>query len=57
MSADGKKTVAFRLTAEARRLLALLAQNRGISQTAVLEILIRDEADRRNLAVESKIAA
>ena len=57
MSGDGRKVVTFRLTAECRRLLALLAQNRGISQAAVIEILVRDEAERRNLEAESKIAA
>ena len=49
--------VAFRLTEEGRRLLALLADERGISQTAVIELLLRDEARRTNVEEEAKIAA
>ena len=43
------KTMSFRLTPEARRLLAGLAQKKGISMTAVLEILIRKEAKEEGL--------
>lgn len=39
----------FRLTPEARRLLAAMAEKRGVSQGAILEQLIRDEAERRNI--------
>ncbi len=41
------KSVSFRLTEEARRLLAELAEKRGINMTSVLESLIREEAERR----------
>jgi hypothetical protein len=39
----------FRLTAEARRILAELAVQRGISRTALLEVLLREEAERRGI--------
>ncbi len=47
-----KKNATFSLSEEAMRLLAVLAANRGISRTAVLELLIREathkeEKDRR----------
>ena len=57
MSRGTRRAVTVRLTAEARRLLALLAQQKGISQAAVLELLIRDEARRADVDAESKIAA
>jgi Ribbon-helix-helix protein, copG family len=41
-----KKNATFRLSEEAMRLLATLAQRRGISRTAVLEMLIREAARR-----------
>ena len=41
-----RKAVTFRLTAECRRLLAELARVRGISQAAVLELRLREEARR-----------
>jgi hypothetical protein len=56
-SGDGRTVFAFRSTAGCRRLLASLAQNRGISQAAALEILVRDEAERRNLEAESRVTA
>ncbi len=40
------KLTNFRLTEECRRLLAMLADRRGISQAAVVESLVREEADR-----------
>jgi DNA-binding MarR family transcriptional regulator len=46
MSASDRKAVTFRLTAECRRLLAELASAKGISQAAVLELLLREEARR-----------
>ncbi len=57
MNRGTRKAVTVRLTAEARRLLALLSQYRGVSQAAVLEMLVRDEARRLDLEAESKIAA
>jgi hypothetical protein len=43
------KTMSFRLTPEARRLLAALAEKKGISMTAVLEVLIRQEAKEEGI--------
>ncbi len=39
----------FRLTEEARRLLAALGEKKGVSMTAVLEILIRKEAKEEQI--------
>ncbi len=39
----------LRLSAEAKRLLRLLATSSGISMTAILEIMIRAEAKRQRL--------
>lgn len=44
-----KRALGVRLTDEARRLLLILAERRGITQTAVIEQLIRDEAERKNI--------
>lgn len=38
------KSVTFRLSAEARSILADLAESQGISKTAVIELLLRKEA-------------
>ena len=48
-----RKAVTFRLTAECRRLLAELARAKGISQAAVLELLLREEARREAKARKS----
>ena len=50
----------MRLSSEAKRLLALLAQKDGISQAAILETLIRERARREKIEVaepRSKTAA
>jgi hypothetical protein len=39
-----KQKISFSLSAEARRLLAEIARKKGISQSAVLELLIRAKA-------------
>jgi hypothetical protein len=44
-----KRPTSFRLTGEALRLLAVLADKLGISLTAALEIAIREAAKRRGL--------
>jgi predicted DNA-binding protein len=49
MSKADVKTTSYRLTPEARRLLAALAEKKGISKTAVLEILIRKEAKEESI--------
>lgn len=43
------KPTTFRLTAEARRLLKLLSQKKGISMAAVMETVIRKEAKEEEL--------
>ncbi len=43
------KMTSFRLTEEARRLLAALGEKKGVSMTAVLEILIRKEAKEEQI--------
>jgi hypothetical protein len=57
MNRGTRKAITFRLTDECRRLLVQLAQYRGVSQAAILEMLVRDEARRLDLEAESKIAA
>jgi hypothetical protein len=57
MSRSTRKAITFRLTAECRRLLALLSAERGVSQAAILELLVRDEARRSNVEAEAKLAA
>lgn len=39
----------FRLTEEARRLLAELAARQGVDKTAMMEILIREAAEKRGV--------
>jgi hypothetical protein len=43
---SGKKPVGLNLSAEARRLMAELAEKNGVSQTGVVEIAIREKAER-----------
>ena len=42
---------AFRLKPETRRLLRLLSERKGVTMTAVLEILVREEAKREGLEI------
>ena len=46
-----KTQISLRLTSEAQELLRLLAQKRGISKTAMLEILLRERADEEGISV------
>ncbi len=46
---QGRSPLAMRLTEDGKRLLEALAASRGISQTAVVEQLVRDEAERRGI--------
>jgi hypothetical protein len=57
MEDPNRKMISFRLTEEARKALAFIARYRGISQAAVLEQLIRDEAQRVNIEHTVKPAA
>jgi hypothetical protein len=50
-SKTGKKQKNLYLSSYARQLLATLSKAMGISQTAVIELLIREKATRENLTV------
>ena len=50
-SKSGKKQKNLYLSDQARQLLALIARNTGISETAVVELLIRDKAAKENAAL------
>ena len=52
-----KRSTSLRLTEEALRLLAAMAQADGISQTAMLEIAIREAARKRGLHAHPGIQA
>lgn len=43
------KAVTFRLTEEARRLLAEIAKQQGIDRTSTLEVIIREVAAKRGV--------
>ncbi len=44
-----KRSTTIRVTEDARRLMAVLAKKKGISQSAVLELAIRDMAKREQV--------
>ncbi len=46
---ETKHSSSIRLTFEAKRLLRALAMQSGISMTAVLEIIIREQAQRKGV--------
>ena len=48
-----KNKTSVSLTDEAKRLLALLAKQLGVSQSNLLEIIIREKAESRGIKVES----
>ncbi len=56
MSSADRKLTTFRLTEECRALLADLAKRRGVSQAAILELLVREESYKQNQR-DLKIAA
>jgi len=45
----GIKSTSIRLTAEAQRLRAALAEKLGVSQSAVIELAIRQMAEREGV--------
>jgi len=49
MSNTPKEPTSYRLSAEAKALLAALARYYGTSQTAVIEMLVRDRARREKV--------
>jgi hypothetical protein len=50
---EDKRSTSYRLSEEARRLLALMAQQWGISQTSVIEIALRDIARRERILADT----
>jgi predicted transcriptional regulator len=44
-----KQATSIRLTPEAKRLLAMLAEKLGLSQAAILELAIREKAKREGV--------
>ncbi len=58
---QGRSPLTMRLTEEGKKLLERLAASRGISQTAVVEQLVRDEAERKGIkgeqAADKELAA
>jgi hypothetical protein len=50
-----KIATSFRLTESAVSLLAKIAKEHGIAQSAVIEILIRQRAERLGITVEEKV--
>ena len=53
-SKNGKKQKNLYLSDQARQLLAIFSLNMGISETAVVELLIREKAARENVALQEK---
>ena len=50
MTKKPKQQTAFRLTDEARALLASMAAKYGISQAAIVELAVREKAEREKIA-------
>lgn len=46
---SGKKPIGLNLSAEARRLMVELASKKGVSQTGVVEMAIRDMAQKEGV--------
>lgn len=44
-----KKATSIRLSEEAKRLLKLLSEKLGVSQTAILELAIREKAEKEKI--------
>ena len=47
-----KQSSTYRLSSEGKRLLKALAQKMGIAQASVLEVLIRERAEREGVQKE-----
>lgn len=45
-----KSQISLRLTEEAQELLRLMAEEKGISKTAMLEIILREKADDEGIS-------
>lgn len=50
-SKAGKKQKNLYLSLQARRLLAAISTRMGISETAVVELLVREKAGRENIVL------
>lgn len=46
-----KSQISLRLTKQAQELLRLMAEDKGISKTALLEILLREKADDEGIRI------
>ena len=55
-SKTGKKQKNLYLSSQARRLLTSLALRMGISETAVVELLVREKAARENITLSARKA-
>jgi hypothetical protein len=53
-SKTGKKQKNLYLSSQGRKLLATLALRMGISETAVVELLLREKAARENITVAAR---
>ena len=52
-SKTGKKQKNLYLSSHARQLLATLSLRMGVSETAIIELLVREKAARENITVEN----
>jgi hypothetical protein len=50
-----KHPTSFRVSEQARQLLSKMAEETSISQTAMLEILIREGAKKRGVRADSRL--
>jgi predicted DNA-binding protein len=46
---DNKQLISLRLTPEAKKLLKLLAESKGVSQAAIVEMLVRELAKKEKV--------
>jgi hypothetical protein len=56
-SKTGKKQKNLYLSSEARRLLTALGLRMGVSETAVVELLVREKAARENITLSARKAS
>jgi hypothetical protein len=52
-----KHPTSFRVSEQARQLLSKMAEDTSISQTAMLEILIREGAKKRGVRADARLQA
>jgi hypothetical protein len=48
----GKKHTSYRISDEGKRLIKVLAQMLGITETAIVEIAVREMAEKKGIKVE-----